>query len=312
MQSAAGHQARLDAPEQTRLIDSGRDGLQLFLRRLRSTASSRPGVVLYLHGATFRRRFLLLTGSAVSRGAMRSVVRAWTSGRSTSWGSVDRTGIRRWKLTPRSTPHSAWRSTCSSRSRRRYSSFSTRATPRIDRALRRARTCYDHIAGELGVAIADGLVRLGVVDLTIDGAAVTETGRVALLAAGIQLDRPGRNKRVYCRPCLDWSEGRPHIAGMLGAALLERALAVGLVRRRKGSRVLDISGSHETNVLRRLGFDESADRLLTSEPDVFCADAYLRFGVEPDLMRVASKSKANATLSSWCTAVPLLLVSDDT
>jgi hypothetical protein len=52
--------------------------------------------------------------------------------------------------------------------------------------------------------------------------------------------------------------------------------------------------------------------LLTSEPDVFCADAYLRFGVEPDLKRVASKSKANATLSSWCTAVPLLLVSDDT
>ena len=55
-----------------------------------------------------------------------------------------------------------------------------RATPRIDPALRRARTCYDHIAGELGVAIADGLVQLGVVDLTIDGAAVTETGRAAL------------------------------------------------------------------------------------------------------------------------------------
>lgn len=135
-----------------------------------------------------------------------------------------------------------------------------RATPRIDPALRRARTCYDHIAGELGVAIADRLVESGVIDLTADGAAVTETGRVALLAAGIQLDRPRRNKRVYCRPCLDWSERRPHIAGMLGAALLERALAVGLVRRRKGSRVLDISGGHDTDALHRLGFDGAADR----------------------------------------------------
>ena len=60
-------------------------------------------------------------------------------------------------------------------------------------------------------------------------------------------------------PCLDWSERRPHIAGMLGAALLERALAIVLVRRRKGSRALDISG-HDANALRRLGFDGSAGR----------------------------------------------------
>jgi DNA-binding transcriptional ArsR family regulator len=130
-----------------------------------------------------------------------------------------------------------------------------RATPRVDPALRRARTCYDHIAGELGVEIADGLVQLGVVDLTVDGAAVTETGRAALQAAGIQLDGPRRNKRVYCRPCLDWSERRPHIAGALGAALLERALAIGLVRRRKGSRALDVSGGHDMDALHRLGFD---------------------------------------------------------
>jgi DNA-binding transcriptional ArsR family regulator len=60
-----------------------------------------------------------------------------------------------------------------------------RATPRIDPALRRARTCYDHMAGELGVAIAHGLVESGVIDLTADGAAVTEAGRAALQAASI-------------------------------------------------------------------------------------------------------------------------------
>jgi DNA-binding transcriptional ArsR family regulator len=135
-----------------------------------------------------------------------------------------------------------------------------RATPRIDPALRRARTCYDQMAGELGVVIADGLVESGVIDLTADGAAVTEAGRAALQAAGIPLDEPHRSRRVYCRPCLDWSERRPHIAGMLGAALLDRALATGLVRRRKGSRVLDISG-HDTDALHRLGFERSADPL---------------------------------------------------
>src|SRR3984957_16252900 len=57
-----------------------------------------------------------------------------------------------------------------------------RATPRIDPALRRARTCYDHIAGELGVAIADRLIALGAVQLAADSAIVTETGRAALRA----------------------------------------------------------------------------------------------------------------------------------
>jgi hypothetical protein len=80
------------------------------------------------------------------------------------------------------------------------------------------------------VAVADGLVESGVIDLTIDGAAVTETGRAKLQAVGIRLDGPRHSKRVYCRPCLDWSERRPHIAGRLGAALLERALAIGLGR----------------------------------------------------------------------------------
>jgi DNA-binding transcriptional ArsR family regulator len=133
-----------------------------------------------------------------------------------------------------------------------------RATPRIDPALRRARTCYDHIAGELGVAIADGLVRLQVIDLTLDGAAVTETGRAVLNAADIPLGGGRQGKRVYCRPCLDWSERRPHIAGLLGAALLERAIKTGLVRRRKGCRVLDVADGSETDVLRRLGFGNAA------------------------------------------------------
>ena len=119
---------------------------------------------------------------------------------------------------------------------------------------------YDHIAGALGVAIADGLVRLHVIDLTMDGAAVTETGRAALQAAGIPLGAGRQSKRVYCRLCLDWSERRPHIAGQLGAALLDRAMTTGLVRRRKGCRVLDVADGGEIDVLCRLGVSEVTRR----------------------------------------------------
>jgi DNA-binding transcriptional ArsR family regulator len=123
-------------------------------------------------------------------------------------------------------------------------------TARIDPALRRARTCYDHLAGELGVAIADALIAREAIDISNEGATVTERGCALLTAAGIPLEQPGR--RLYCRPCLDWSERRPHLAGVLGAALLERALKKGLVRRRDGSRALDVNGTAD-DVLRRLG-----------------------------------------------------------
>lgn len=127
-----------------------------------------------------------------------------------------------------------------------------RATPRIDPELRRARACYDHIAGELGVAIADALVARGAIELSSDDAVVTETGRVLLTRAEVHLEGARGGRRVYCRPCLDWSERRPHLAGVLGALLLERALRSGFVRRCEGSRVQAFSGG-TADVLQRLG-----------------------------------------------------------
>lgn len=115
---------------------------------------------------------------------------------------------------------------------------SKRATPRIDPALRRARTCYDHIASELGVAITDALVARRAVELSDEGATVTAAGRALFSAAAFPLNSGAGNRRLYCRPCLDWSERRPHLAGVLGKALLERALETNLVRQREGSRAL--------------------------------------------------------------------------
>ena len=105
-----------------------------------------------------------------------------------------------------------------------------RATPRIDPGLRAARSCYDHLAGALGVALADALVARGAVTLEADAGEITEAGRALLEDFGIALEAPG-GRRPLCRPCLDWSERRPHLAGAVGAALLEHLLALGWITR---------------------------------------------------------------------------------
>jgi DNA-binding transcriptional ArsR family regulator len=106
-------------------------------------------------------------------------------------------------------------------------------------ALRTARTCYDHLAGRLGVALADALTGAGHVALTPDGGEVTDKGRAFLRDFGAE---PPAGKRVFCRPCLDWSERRPHIAGRLGAALATRCMELGWLARQRDSRAVTITG----------------------------------------------------------------------
>ncbi len=78
-----------------------------------------------------------------------------------------------------------------------------RVTPRIDPALREARTCYDHLAGRLGGALADALVGEGSIVLSDEAGEVTEAGRDSLARFGLPDDRIGRTRRLFCRPCLD-------------------------------------------------------------------------------------------------------------
>ncbi|MFH6786431.1 MULTISPECIES: ArsR/SmtB family transcription factor [Methylobacterium] len=114
-----------------------------------------------------------------------------------------------------------------------------------DAALREARTCYDHLAGRLAVAMADALVARGAVELGADGGAVTPAGEAFLRGLGVDLAESARTgssrRRVFCRPCLDWSERRPHIAGTLGAALLATCLDRGWLRRNEGSRAVTVT-----------------------------------------------------------------------
>jgi DNA-binding transcriptional ArsR family regulator len=115
-----------------------------------------------------------------------------------------------------------------------------------DVALRMARTCYDHLAGRLGVALADALVGAGHLELASDGGLVTDAGIEFFGLVGIDLDtlmtRSGkRSSRILCRPCLDWSERRPHIAGRIGAALCAHSLGKGWIRRIDGTRAVTIT-----------------------------------------------------------------------
>lgn len=114
-----------------------------------------------------------------------------------------------------------------------------------DAALRRARTCYDHIAGRLGVAIAAHLLEQGAIAFDDEaGGQVTERAEAVLRPLGLapqEVLATGTARRPQCRPCLDWSERRPHMAGRLGAMLCVHCLDRGWLRRTAGSRALEIT-----------------------------------------------------------------------
>jgi DNA-binding transcriptional ArsR family regulator len=128
----------------------------------------------------------------------------------------------------------------------------TRTGPR-DGALRRARVCYDHLAGEEGVWLVDGLVASGWLAVRDGGFAVTAPGRRHLCDFGLDMDTLEKQKRPLCRACLDWSERRPHLGGALGAALFRRFQDQGWMRRLEGSRVVQVTPKGQLGLRRMLG-----------------------------------------------------------
>lgn len=120
-----------------------------------------------------------------------------------------------------------------------------RPTGPKDLAMRHARTCYDHMAGRLAVALTDALAARGLIILEDGAGLVTEDGRGFFADFGIDLDPTPKSARPLCRTCLDWSERRMHLGGRLGASLLSRSLERGWVRTIKESRALDITRAGE-------------------------------------------------------------------
>jgi DNA-binding transcriptional ArsR family regulator len=129
-----------------------------------------------------------------------------------------------------------------------------RASPR-EPALRRARVCYDHLAGELGVFAFEALLGRGVLEANGDRLTLTAAGRTWFSGLGIDLERAAAERRAFCRACLDWSERRRHLAGALGAALLARIRQFGWARGDRDSRVLHFSVAGERSFRARLSGD---------------------------------------------------------
>jgi DNA-binding transcriptional ArsR family regulator len=112
-----------------------------------------------------------------------------------------------------------------------------------DEALRSARTCYDHLAGRLGVELAKSLAAHGRIVLDEDGGEVTHEGARFFAELGLDLAGAAGRRRRFCRPCLDWSERRPHLGGAVGAALAGHCFALGWIARIKDSRAVAVTAS---------------------------------------------------------------------
>jgi len=131
------------------------------------------------------------------------------------------------------------------------------SVPNVPSRLRAARTCYDHMAGIVGVLLHDRLKTLGwlsagsrfrdhAYDLTIDGTK-------ALQNLGIEVEETRRLRRRFACACLDWSEQRPHLGGALGAALLKIALKRKWVLQDLDSRALEVTSVGRREMLTRFG-----------------------------------------------------------
>jgi len=121
-------------------------------------------------------------------------------------------------------------------------------------ALARARTCYDHLAGRLGVAVTDAMTDIGV----LDAFSLTEHGRgwfaTALQAEDLGTDGPGR--RPLVRVCLDWTERRPHLAGVAGARVCSRFFERGWVARIGTSRAVQVTAAGRRGLREVFNIDD--------------------------------------------------------
>jgi DNA-binding transcriptional ArsR family regulator len=139
-------------------------------------------------------------------------------------------------------------------------------SPRED-AVRFARTCYDHLAGRCGVAVTDALIARGHVVLSDDGGELTPAGEKFLCTFGVDLVPPAGSRRMFCQPCLDWSERRYHLRGLVGAALLERMLALGWFARERDSRALRLTPVGRLGLAEQFGVEFPDGQRLAATPE---------------------------------------------
>ncbi|MEM7441981.1 MAG: helix-turn-helix transcriptional regulator [Pseudomonadota bacterium] len=132
-----------------------------------------------------------------------------------------------------------------------------RTGPR-DQAMRYARTCYNHLAGSLGVALTEALVEQG--HLISDGETfgLSDSGAAFLDRFGVDIRAQRGKRRAFARPCLDWSERRPHLGGALGEALLSRLIEMNWLSRQEQGRTVTVLPDGRDGLHKVFGLPENA------------------------------------------------------
>ena len=123
-------------------------------------------------------------------------------------------------------------------------------------SVRAARTCYDHLAGRLGVELTNALERERLIRREAEDAfTLTTRGATELASIGLDLDDVARGRRAFARACLDWSERRYHLAGALGAALTARLFEVQWIERRRSNRSVTVTALGREGLADHFGLE---------------------------------------------------------
>ncbi|WKL45883.1 winged helix-turn-helix domain-containing protein [Flavobacterium pectinovorum] len=112
------------------------------------------------------------------------------------------------------------------------------------------RTCYDHLAGKIGVALTDSLLEQKIILNKNDTFQISPEGEKWFSDFGINIEEAQKQKRIFLKPCLDWSERRNHLAGSIGALLLNKMITEDWLRKTKNSRAIIITGKGEKELLK--------------------------------------------------------------
>jgi DNA-binding transcriptional ArsR family regulator len=115
------------------------------------------------------------------------------------------------------------------------------AAEKEDPPIRICRTCYDHLAGRVGVQLTESLLRQKLLTLSAKEFALTQKGTRWFVAHGVDIASLQRQRRNFSRTCLDWTERRPHLAGSLGAALLQMMFDAQWLRKIANTRALQVT-----------------------------------------------------------------------
>jgi DNA-binding transcriptional ArsR family regulator len=130
--------------------------------------------------------------------------------------------------------------------------------PRPGPSLEFARSCYDHLAGELGVRLYDALVTSAILSETVNGPVLTTTGRRALIEFGIPIPDATHSRRPLTRACVDWTQRTHHLGGALGASILHHLLSAGHLRRGRDPRTLRLGRTGRSFLNDTFGLDVEA------------------------------------------------------